>query len=393
MASFNKRRGALATVVLLTGGVALAGCGSSSDSGDQTAGGGDLPSTIKLLGIRDQTGAYAQSGIDASRGTALAIKEINAEHYLGNGVKLTVDERDAALDPQTAAAALTSGLAKGGITAVLGPMVSSEALAVAPIAQAKKVPIVFTQSGVDGLLTGDMEFRASADPKSLWPVAVDHMASTGVKSVAVVNTATDPTYNQIGSKLVPGLLDQKGISVTKSVQLEMSVTDFQSTISQVLKTNPDALVVTLVGPQVPTFMVELRQAGYDGPVYIPDAVNDSQRKSMGKAGDNLFSVADFSYASQSPAAKKFTTAFKAQFGTLPVAFSAEAYDATWFVARAIKKADSADPEAVAEALHQIGEQGFDGAQGQLTFDNGDDATVAHGLLVGWDGSKQTVVAQ
>lgn len=393
MASFNKRRGSLAAVGLLVGGIALAGCGSSAGSSAQTSSGGGLPSTIKLLGIRDQTGPYAQSGIDASHGTALAIKEINDQHYLGPGVTLTVDEKDAALNPQTAAADLTSGLANGGITAVLGPMVSSEALAVAPIAQSKQVPIVFTQSGVDGLLTGDMEFRASADPKSLWPVAVDHMASTGVKKVAVVNTATDPTYNEIGSKLVPGLLGPKGITITKSVQLEMSVTDFQSTISQVVATDPDALVVTLVGPQVPTFMVELRQAGYNGPVYIPDAVTDAQRKSMGKAGDNLFSVADFSYASTSPTAKKFATAFKAQYSTEPVAFSAEAYDATWFVARAIKQAGSADPKAVAAALHQIGTQGFVGAQGQLSFENGDDATVAHGLLVGWDGTQQTIVSQ
>jgi branched-chain amino acid transport system substrate-binding protein len=86
---------------------------------------------------------------------------------------------------------------------------------------------------------------------------------------------------------------------------------------------------------------------------------------------------------------RFTTAYQAKFGTLPDVFAAEAYDQTWWIARAIKQAGSANPADVAAALLQVGKKGFTGAQGALTFENGNDAKTK-GVLVQWDGSKQTI---
>jgi len=374
------RAAALTAVAAL----ALAGCADSS-----AVQGGGIPSVIHLLGVRDQTGPVSYTGISAANGTALAIEEITDQHFLGAKVTIDVDERDAAFNPQTASSEITTGLAAGNITAVLGPQVSNESLAVAPIAQGSGVPIVFTQSGVDGLLTGNMTFRASSSQASIWPNATKHIIDSGAKRVAIVNTASNATYKELGNKTLPALLGKSGVKVAESFDLESTVSDFQAPVSRVIAAKPDAVITTLIGPQIPTLVVQLRQAGYDGPIYTGNSMTDAQLRTMGDAGIGLMFPSTFSYAMTDQVPAAFTAAYKAKFGTLPDVFAAETYDQTWWVARAIKQAGSANPADVAAALPQVGKKGFTGAQGALTFENGNDAK-AKGVLVRWDGSKQTI---
>jgi branched-chain amino acid transport system substrate-binding protein len=375
-----------ATALTAVAWLALAACSDSSAGPAQGAG---IPAVIHLLGVRDQTGPVSYTGISAAKGTALAIKEITGQHFLGDGVTIEVDERDAAFNPQTASSEITTGLAAGGVTAVLGPQVSNEALAVAPIAQSSGVPIVFTQSGVNGLLTGNMTFRASASQASIWPNATKHIIDSGAKRVAIFNSATNATYKELGGKTVPALLGKGGVKVVESFDLDSTVTDFQAPVSRALDAKPDAVIATLVGPQIPTLVVQLRQAGYDGPVYTGNTMTDAQIKTMHDAGVGLMFPSTFSYAVTAQVPARFTTAYQAKFGTLPDVFAAEAYDQTWWIARAIKQAGSVNPTDVAAALLQVGKKGFTGAQGALTFENGNDAKTK-GVLVQWDGSKQTI---
>lgn len=383
----------LSTAVLMTIAMALTGCASSGDDDVSAADKGGIPSAIKLIGIRNQTGPVSYTGISAAKGTQLAIKQITEQSFLGANVKITVDERDSAFDPGTAASQATSGLAKGDVTAVLGPQVSSEALAVAPIAQKAGVPIIYTQSGVDGLLAaGDMQFRASPPQKTLWPIVTKQIVADGGKKVAIFSSASNPTYHEIGGKVVPALLADSGVQVVKSFDLEASVTDFQAPVSSAFAAHPDTVIATLVGSQIPTLVVQLRQAGYTGPIYTGAVNTDKDLATMGKNGVGIMFVSSYSPAATGKGPAEFTAAYKAEYGGLPDGYAAEAYDATWWVAHAIKKAGSVEHAAIAKALKEIGAEGFTGAQGPLTFENGNDAR-AKGLLVRWNGSAQTVIVE
>ena len=74
---------------------------------------------------------------------------------------------------------------------------------------------------------------------------------------------------------------------------------------------------------------------------------------------------------------------------MPNNYAAEAYDRMWFLARAIAEADSADRAAIIGGLKTIADEGFDGAQGSVTFEDGD-ARVP-GVLVQWDGKQEVLV--
>jgi branched-chain amino acid transport system substrate-binding protein len=61
----------------------------------------------------------------------------------------------------------------------------------------------------------------------------------------------------------------------------------------------------------------------------------------------------------------------------------------WFLARGVAEADSTDRTAVQEGLATVAGEGFDGAQGEITFE-GNDARVP-GVLVRWDGTAEVPV--
>ncbi len=99
---------------------------------------------------------------------------------------------------------------------------------------------------------------------------------------------------------------------------------------------------------------------------------------------------NFSARSEAPSTQEFVEAYKAKYdGEIPNNYAAEGYDATWLLARGIKEANSADRVAIQEGIAKVAQEGFDGAQGPLTFE-GNDVRV-EGVLASWDGSEEIVI--
>jgi branched-chain amino acid transport system substrate-binding protein len=99
---------------------------------------------------------------------------------------------------------------------------------------------------------------------------------------------------------------------------------------------------------------------------------------------------NFSADQTDESSQAFVEAYEEKYdGEVPNNYAAEAYDRMWFLARAIAEADSADRAAIKDGLKAIADDGFDGAQGHVTFEDGD-ARVP-GVLVEWDGTKEVLV--
>ena len=115
-----------------------------------------LPAEITLGAVHDLSGATAAYGTSIQKGIDLAIKQINAQKILGEGVTLKVTYQDAAGDPKQATAAFTKLTADPNITAILGPTLSSEATSADPVAQQAKVPVVASSNTASGIMTGGL---------------------------------------------------------------------------------------------------------------------------------------------------------------------------------------------------------------------------------------------
>lgn len=384
------------SVVKVAGVVALAvtlaacsspssGGSSDADSGSGGSGGGGLPDTVKIMNIRALTGPVSFAGLAAMQGIELALEEIEADGLLGDST-LELDTRDSAASAQEAASFASQAAADPSYTAILGPEASAQATAVSPIAQSAGLPVVYVQAGSEGVLTGDFTFRVTPPAQSYFDIVGDYLEEQGVETGSVIINTGNPTLVQLGEDTIPALGEKHGIEIVSSTGVEGTAQDFTSQASQIAAAAPDVAFLMVQGPQAPVAITQLRQAGFEGEIVGMSAMGGGNLASAGDLAEGAVWPANFNAAQEAESSQTFVEAFEAKYDEPPTNYAAEAYDALWFIARAIAEADSADRTAVQEAMVGLAGEGFDGAQGSVTFD-GNDARVP-GTLVRWDGARE-----
>jgi branched-chain amino acid transport system substrate-binding protein len=358
--------------------LSITACGSGGGGGGPTAS-DDLPDAVKVVAINPTTGAAAFAGIAANKGYELAVKEINESDYL-DGSTIEIEFKDSKGEPQTAAQEMTKATTAGDISAVFGSVLSSDAVAMSPLAEKAKMPIIYTQAGSDGVVIGDYTYRMTPLMRSYYVNLKKFIADTGAKSIGIIYTEATPTLQDIGKSALPAMAEELGIEVTTSIGTPATTQDFAAPISQVLDKNPDLVSILLVGAANPTAMTQLRQAGYDGPVIGNAGASAGNLKPAGEAGYGMVWASDFHHQSESASSQEFVKLYQDEFGEDPLSYAAEAYDAAWFLAKSLKEAQSADRESVKDAMATVAAEPFDGALGEgLTFE--DQTVVVPGCVV------------
>lgn len=390
-AAFHRRRALLGVgaAVLALAAAACSAPGGNSASGSTGGGGGNgLPGTVKVMDVNGLTGPVAFAGTNAKKGTDLAVEQIEAQGLLGK-TKIQVDYKDAAADPQQAASLASQAIADTSYAAILGPSASAQATAVSPIVQKAGMPTLYVQAGSDGVLLGDYTYRLTPPAQSYYGIVAKYLQQQNVKSASVLYNAGNPTLAQLGKETVPGLLKDHGITLAGSASVDTTAQDFTTSASQLAGQKADAVFLLLTGPQDPVAISQLRQAGFHGKIVGFSAMGAGNLKPAGQTAAGAVWPTNFAADMTDPGTKEFVQAYEKKYGgEVPNGYAAEAYDRMWFLARALKAADSADRSALQKGLAKVAKEGFDGAQGHLTFDNGD-ARVP-GVLVEWDGSKEVL---
>ena len=363
--------------------------GASTAGGDSSESGGELPSEVRAASLKELTGVAAFAGESASRGIQLAVEEINASDELLASTQLVVDERDTASETQTAASQFTEIASGGEYSAVFGPLLSASAQAIAPLANQQQMPVIFTQAGSEGVVTGEYTFRATAPMPSYYPIITDYLAEQDLASMAVIYLSDNPTLAEVATGVLPQLADEQGFEITASIGVSSDTQDFAGPIANALEGDPDGITILLIGAQNATAMTQLRQAGFDGPVIGNTAAAAGALQPAAEAATGLTWPAGFHWEMQVPEAQQFVEAYREEFDENPLNYAAEGYDAVYWLARALERAGSVEPQAVQEGLAAVAEEGFTGTQGELTFE-GNDLRVP-GVLVQWDGSDEILL--
>lgn len=373
-------------VLLAASACSTSGGGSTSASGASSANsGGGIPSTINVVGIEPLTGPAAFAGIAAQKGYELAIQEINDQGFLGAGKKISVSWDDTQGSIPTAASETASVIADKGVSAAFGSVSSQEAVAQSPLAQKAGLPIIYTQAGSAGVVIGNYTYRATPLMSSYYPDIKKYMQQNGWKSIGIIYTNIAETLQEIGSQTLPQIAGQLGMKVTKSVVTTATTQDFSAAIQQVLASKPDVVSILEIGASNPTAMTELRQAGYTGPVLGNSGASAGNLKPAGKNGVGMVWPVDFDAKQTAPSSQKFVSDYEAKYNAAPTNYAAEAYDAAWFLARAIKDAGSADRVQLKDGMAKAASGTTNGALGEnLTWTNGTINTP--GVVVEWDGT-------
>ena len=315
------------------------------------------------------TGAGAEGGKLAANGANLALDEVNKGGVLGRPLQI-VAEDDQTTNPGTVLA--FSRLAgRPETVAFIGPVRSTQVNSMAPDVLKTGKPMMF--GGTDPSLTragNRWLFRCRPnDSYSAKVIAEYGTKDLGRRKWAVVHT-TD-TFGSNGSKALEAELKARGVPPLLMQGYTNGVADFSAVVLAVRQSGADLLATYFsLDTDLGIFARQLRQLGAAMPwIGSASIANVTTRNLAGPALYGTYGVADFAVEAN-PASRSFAERYQAAYKGVPDLNAAWAYDAVHLLARAIRDANSTEPEAIRSAILAI--KGYLGAEGEYNFDaNGD----------------------
>lgn len=350
-----------------------------------------LAADIKLGVAEALTGPAAKYGVAIKNGFTLASEEINAKGGV-NGDKLALVIEDEQGKKEEAINVFKKLIFQDKVLAVFGPTLSNSAFAADPIANAAKVVVFGTSNTADGITAmGPFTFRNSVMEADVLPVtvkaAVKHF---GIKKVAVIY-GNDDAFTKSGYDVFKATLEQQKIPVTTTEAYAKGDVDFKAQLTKIKAGNPDAIVCSCLAEEAANIILQTRALGMKQPFIGGNGLNSPKLFEIAKdAGDNTLMGSPWSAENQTPANKAFIAAYKAKFGSDPDQFAAQAYDAMYIMADAIKSAKlsgnlAKDRDALRAALPAVK---IDGATGKFAFRA---APAVAGKQVGFDADQEAIV--
>lgn len=327
---------------------------------------------LRLGAVFSETGNAAAYGANQVAGAQLAVDELNAGGTLG-GARLVLDVRDDGSDAQRAAAAF-GALIDAGAVALLGPTLSNSALVADHVAQERGVPVMGVSNTVDGIVEiGDFVFRDSLAERAVQPetVRVSHRR-LGYRRAAIV-WATPDAYSRSGRDVFREALQaRRGVRIVADRSFASDERGaFRRALRAIAKRRPDALFISALAPDVVKVMKAARRirALREVPFIGGNAFNaPGVVEQAGAAAEGAISGSAWIASGDTPGNAAFVRAFRARFDRAPDQFAAQAYTGVQLYGEALRRAGSADPRAIRDALAGI--RGLDTVLGRFSFDAG-----------------------
>jgi branched-chain amino acid transport system substrate-binding protein len=330
------------------------------------------------------TGTTATFGISTMNGIEMALDEVNQSGgLLGKTVRVIVEDDQGR--PEEAITVVTKLITRNRVVALLGEVASSRTLAAAPVAQQWGIPMV-SPSSTNPAVTevGDFIFRVCfIDPFQGLVMAKFAAQSLQLKDVAVLRDIKNDYSVGLADVFVENFRTLGGTIVADEGYSEGD-TDFSAQLTSIRARRPKAIFVPgyytevgLIARQAKSLGIEVPLLGGDG-WDSPSLIEIGGAALEGSYFSNHYSVDD-----PSPAIQKFVGDYRARYGATPDALAGLGYDAAQILFDAIRRAGSADPTAIRDALAQT--KDFAGVTGVTTLDENRNAVKPAVVLQVKDG--------
>jgi len=342
--------------------VVIAGFGCKKDSANNAT-------QIVIGQVASKQGDTATFGVSSDEGVQLALEELNAAGgVLGKTIVVkTEDDRSQSDEAKTAANKL---ITQDKVVALIGEIASSRSIAMAPEAQAAGVPMLSpgsTNPKVTEL--GDCIFRACfIDPFQGEAMARFAMEDLKLKKFAILF----PVNSDYGVGLRNFVTDtvKKGGGEIVAVESyeEKKDRDFRSQLTKIKAANPEAIFMTGYYTEAGLVAKQAKELGLNIPMIGGDGWDSDITLTVGGSAINgSYFTNHYAPDEDRPEVKKFVDAYKKKYGgKVPDAMAVLGYDAMKLMADAIKRANSAEPKKIREALAAT--KDFPGVAGAITMD-------------------------
>lgn len=374
----------LISVLLL---VALAACGKSTETSgkDSAKDGGQAKGLKAKIGVITYlSGPGAAYGEAITSGFKLAQKEINAKGDVN--IELVIE--DSAGKQEQALAAAQKLMSDDDIVALLGPTLSTEMNVVGPEADLNGIPIMGTSTTAVGIpQIGDYVFRNSIPESLAIPASIKKAVDKyGAKKVAILY-GNDDVFTKSGFDTMKKEAEKMGLDVLTIETFQKGQSDYNAQLTKIKGLNPDLILCSALYNEGAVIMDQARKMGINVPFVGGNGFNSPQVIDIaGKASEGLIVATPWFAEKDDPKVKDFVQKFEKEYGKKPDQFAAQAYDALYIYAEALKNAGEADRDAFRDALAEI--KDLDGVLGKFSFDKEGDVVMDPTVLIIKDGKFQ-----
>ena len=330
------------------------------------------------------TGRLASFGLPIQRGFELAVEEVNNSQLGDLRLKFITEDDQSTIEG--AVTAYNKLIHQDGVSAIFGPTTSGQAEAAFPIAQQNQVVAFSSSSNASGLSAlGDFIFRAGLTTDVLIPggVRATH-AKLGYQRVATIYDEID-LYSIDSHEKFRDTLTESGVEILITETFQSNDTDFSEQLTRIKDTNPDAIFIAAQLPEQTEILTQGRQLGIPTDVpFITSLINDVEN--AGAAAEGAISFAGWISTVDTPGNQAFVQKYRTAYESEPNAWTAQSYASVYILTAAIAEAQSADPNAIRNALANITD--FDTILGKFSFNAVGDAVYDPVVLIVKNGEFQ-----
>ncbi|WRS27421.1 ABC transporter substrate-binding protein [Oscillospiraceae bacterium MB08-C2-2] len=389
--------------------ITLAACGQTPGSGSSAAPAeasqpassseqvaGDFDGEIVIGSILDTSGNMAVAGQATVWGADYAVNEINENGGIG-GKKLRIVHYDVKGDPNEAINAYNRLVDQDKAVAVVGPGLSNIGIALAPIAEQKKVPIVshfMDERATTNEQTGEAwKYIFLAEPscnQQAEAIASYTVEELKVKTAAVLYDSSN-AYSVTHAIPFKEYCQANGVEIVAEESFGKDAKDYKAQISKIIAAKPEAVFVPAYVQQNALAYKQLRQLGYTGLVVGNNTYNQPFNTLIeGVSPEGLYFIFNVDYSSEYT--KFLGDAYKAaKNGEEPQINVAFGYDNVKIIANALAMSqDTSDTEALADIIANKTVEVMT-ASGPITLDPKTHRPVGMGVYISqWDEKAESV---
>lgn len=323
---------------------------------------------IKIGLDLEMTGAVAAYGQQGFEGIQTLQKMMKLE-ALGRPIEFVlVDNKSDRVESANAAQRL---IQRDRVVAIIGPMISGSMLAAGPIAEQAKIPIV-GPSTTNPLTTQGRQyvFRACfIDPfQGQIGARFAYNELKARRAAILVDVAQD--YAVGLANFFEREFTQLGGQVVAKQYMKTGDQDVSAQMTAIKAANPDILYMPNYYTEIAIAAVQARQLGLDVPILAGDGADAPELVQIGgKAVEGLMHTGFYHIkAFTNPLAVQYLATYRQLYNKEPNAFGALAADSVLIILDAIKRANSADPAAIAKAITET--RNLEVTTGSVTISDG-----------------------
>lgn len=332
------------SVVVMAAGLALAS-------------GAAVAQTIRIGFSSALTGPAALASQWEKWGVEMAVDEINASGGLV-GRKIEIVSVDNRCNP-TEGANSARKLIQEKVAAIIGGHCSSATLAMMPIIQEAKIPLItgVSSSPKIGEMSGaggnPYMFRINPDDLMMAQALTEYLGQKKIfKSIAILGEDSD-FGRGAGSAFAP-LAQKAGMQVISTDYTPQMIPDFTPVLTRIAQRKPDAIALFMLGADQMNLIRTAMQMGLRIP-YTGRAELGGKIVELVAAGGMEGTVTAWTYSPDidNPTNKKFAADMVKKHNTVATLQSWAGYDSMRAYAEAIRLMNSADSEKIREGLTKV----------------------------------------